>query len=135
MNLLIFVFLAAAVCASDVEKRDAEPGHKYLRPHYTPYRHHAGKREAEPEADPTYHLHYVSAYPYLNKPYRYQRSAEPEAEPTYPRYYVPSYPHLNLYRHVRSAEPEAEPTYPRYYVPSYPHLNLYRHVRSAEPEA
>ncbi|XP_069952331.1 uncharacterized protein [Cherax quadricarinatus] len=86
MNLLyiqVFVLLAAAVCASDIEKRDADI--PLLNKHYR------YQRSAEPEAEPTYPRYYVPSYPHLNL-YRHVRSAEPEAEPTYPRYNVPSYP-------------------------------------------
>ncbi|XP_063602886.1 uncharacterized protein LOC134778883 [Penaeus indicus] len=135
MKYLVFVLLVAAACASEVEKREAEPSralsygygvhhHAYPRTYYHPY-HRFHKRSAEPEADaePSYLGYYRPySYSYHNTPYvhhHYKRSAEPEAEAE------PSYGSSNYYR------PYSYGYQPHHYIPSVHH----HHKRSADPVA
>ncbi|KAK3864476.1 hypothetical protein Pcinc_029842 [Petrolisthes cinctipes] len=155
MKLLVLVLLAVAACASDVEKREAEPGYKHsgYRYHYTPryYSHHYGKRSAEPEpepepeaeADPGYVTYYRPSHSYNPKHYG-KRSAdpEPEADPGYVTYSRPSYSYRPKHYGKRSAdpEPEADPGYVSRYHPSYSYRPSYSYhpkhygKRSADPE-
>ncbi|XP_045586558.1 uncharacterized protein [Procambarus clarkii] len=135
MKLLVFVILAAAACASEIEKRDAEPS--YVTSNYGSaypayiHRYHNGKRSAEPEPEPSYQI-YSSGLRNGYDHHYYKRSAEPEPEPTYPVYYAPSHSYGRHF-YKRSAEPEPEPSYPVFYAPrdSYgPHF----YKRSADPE-
>merc|ERR1712142_1366192 len=122
MKYLVFVILAAAACASEIEKREADPSHGYssYRPvHHAPRYtsggyHHYHKRSAEPEAEAEAHnIHKRSA------------EAEAEAEPSRPSYgyrsyapvsYVPSYGYgyHNIHKRSAEAEAEAEPSRPSY---------------------
>nr|XP_045590287.1 uncharacterized protein LOC123752275 isoform X3 [Procambarus clarkii] len=84
MKLLVFVILAAAACASEIEKRDAEPS--YVTSNYGSaypayiHHYHNGKRSAEPEPEPSYPI-YSSGLRFGYGHHYYKRSAEPEPEP------------------------------------------------------
>ncbi|XP_045619860.2 adhesive plaque matrix protein-like [Procambarus clarkii] len=135
MKLLVFVILAAAACASVIEKRDAEPsyGTSNYGSAYPPYSHryHNGKRSAEPEPEPSSPIYSYDSRLGYGRNYN-KRSAEPKPEPSYPVYYA-SRPVYIRHFYKRSAEPEPEPSYPVYYAPRHgygPHF----YKRSADPE-
>ncbi|XP_037804591.1 histidine-rich glycoprotein-like [Penaeus monodon] len=127
MKYLVFVVLVAAACASEVEKREAEPSRGYSngyglhhRTYYHPY--HKRSAEAEAEAEPTYgSSNYYRPHPYIPPVYRHhKRSADPvaEAEASYGyRSYHPVHYHSYQYtpythsHYKRSAEPEADPDF------------------------
>ncbi|XP_037804898.1 histidine-rich glycoprotein-like [Penaeus monodon] len=148
MKCLVFVFLVAAACASEVEKREAEPSTGYPFPpygsHHSPH-YHAGryhplhKRSAEPEAEakpsnlyyPSYSTNYRYSYPSYH---HYKRSAEPSYGPInfhhhsstpYQHIYTPYVNHT----HKRSAEPST--TYHHYNHHYTPYVH-HPHKRSAE---
>ncbi|XP_037804903.1 uncharacterized protein LOC119599240 [Penaeus monodon] len=86
MKYLAFVLLAAAVCASEVEKREAEPSYGYRRAYVIPTstgygNHRIYKRSAEPEADaePSYRHGHVRHFSVPVRSY-HKRSADPEAD-------------------------------------------------------
>ncbi|XP_069974108.1 apidaecins type 73-like [Penaeus vannamei] len=159
MKYLAFVLLAAAVCASQVEKREAEPSQGYPStvPSYAGYTtHQIYKRSAAPEADAEpsrrrahgRHFSVPATYAHSVRGF-HKRSADPEAdaEPSVAyssAAYSPAAPVYSPYSghgyHKRSAEADASHglshgTYiltPATYR-GHSHHGLHR--RSAEPEA
>ncbi|XP_037804955.1 uncharacterized protein LOC119599292 [Penaeus monodon] len=161
MKYLAFVLLAATVCASEVEKREAEPSYgyrsRYTIPSYTVYNtHQIYKRSAEPEADaePSYrhghvrHFGVPASYTHSVRSY-HKRSADPEADagpsvayssatytpvaPVYAPYSVHGY-------HKRSAEADASHgishgIYSHTPITYGGHSNHGLYKRSADPEA
>ncbi|XP_069161354.1 uncharacterized protein [Procambarus clarkii] len=125
MKLLVFVILAAAACASEIEKRDAEPSYVTSNygsayPAYS-HRYHNGKRSAEPEPEPSYPI-YSSGLRHGYDRHYYKRSAEPEPEPSYPLYYAPPHGYRRHF-YKRSADPE--PSYSVFSNYGYRPLNYY----------
>ncbi|XP_047488987.1 uncharacterized protein LOC125039227 [Penaeus chinensis] len=157
MKCLASVLLAAAVCASEVEKREAEPSYgyrsRYTIPSYTAYNtHQIYKRSADPEADAEPSVAYSSASytptapvyaPYSVHGY-HKRSAEADASRgtfhgIYSHTPITYGGHSNHGLYKRSADPEAEASTRYYSAPSvYGPVVSYGHgiyKRSAEAEA
>ncbi|XP_069973980.1 uncharacterized protein [Penaeus vannamei] len=160
MKYLAFVLLAAAVCASEVEKREAEPSvipHSgYRTPLYPRYSYgpsfptHYHKRSADAEPSTLYGVRAVIRTPvygvYGHSVHTlHKRAADAEASRLYSHgSYSPlpvAYGGYHGHRfHKRSAEPEAEAEASQAYLSYLPYdpLPAYgRHIykRSAEPEA
>nr|XP_027234265.1 apidaecins type 73-like isoform X3 [Penaeus vannamei]XP_027234267.1 apidaecins type 73-like isoform X5 [Penaeus vannamei] len=160
MKYLAFVLLAAAVCASEVEKREAEPSvipHSgYRTPLYPRYSYgpsfptHYHKRSADAEPSTLYGVRAVIRTPvygvYGHSVHTlHKRAADAEASRLYSHGSYSPFPvayggyHGHRF-HKRSAEPEAEAEASRGYLPYLPYAPLPaygRHIykRSAEPEA
>ncbi|XP_037773453.1 uncharacterized protein LOC119569303 [Penaeus monodon] len=157
MKYLAFVVLAAAVCASEVEKREAEPSYGYRRAYVIPTstgygNHRIYKRSAEPEADAEPSVVYSSASytptapvyaPYSIHGY-HKRSAEADASHGTSHGIYRHTPiiyggHSNHGLYKRSADPEAEAeaSIGYYSTPIYGPVVPYSHIykRSAEAEA
>ncbi|XP_069161338.1 uncharacterized protein [Procambarus clarkii] len=130
-----FVILVAATCASEIEKRDAEPS--YVTSNYGSayhayiHRYHNGKRSAEPKPEPSYPVYSFGQRHGYGRHF-YKRSVEPEPELSYPFYYAP-YHGYDRHIYKRCAEPEPEPLYPVYYA-SHHGYGRYFYNRSADPE-
>ncbi|XP_037804904.1 histidine-rich glycoprotein-like [Penaeus monodon] len=150
MKYLVFVFLVAAACASEVEKREAEPSTGYPFPpygsHHSPH-YHAGryhplhKRSAEPEAEakpsnlyyPNYFhqttvtaTHHTITTRDLLKPSSVPINFHHHSSTPYQHIYTPYVNHT----HKRSAEPST--TYHHYNHHYTPYVH-HPHKRSAEP--
>ncbi|XP_042856320.1 uncharacterized protein LOC122242947 isoform X2 [Penaeus japonicus] len=159
MKYLAIVLLAAAACASQIEKREAEPSVAYHSVYRTPafplssygpsFPTHYHKRSAD--AEPSTHygyrtfVHTLPVYGGYGHSVHTLHKRSADAEPsrvyshgthfpvTYGGYYG-----QRLYK--RSAEPEAEASYLSYpsyfpYSPVTPHYRHSLYKRSAQPEA
>ncbi|ROT61299.1 eukaryotic translation initiation factor 6 [Penaeus vannamei] len=120
-ELNVFVSLVAAACASQVEKREAEPSTGYLYPPYG--RHHSADYHAA-----HYHsLHKRSADPEA----AHKRSAEPSTGyHPYSPYYTPYTPTCTIL--IRGQPNPLPSTIPAPTTPIQPYVH-HPHKRSAEP--
>ncbi|XP_064110558.1 uncharacterized histidine-rich protein DDB_G0274557-like [Macrobrachium nipponense] len=107
MQFLVLALLVAFACASEIEKREAEPsygGYGHLSYHHRPsyghgYSHHYHKRSVDPEPGHFYGYHPVS-YGYSHHYHKRSADPEPKAEPSYGRgHYYAYHPATHTYSH------------------------------------